>query len=219
MGGKDHICCQCRGFPLLPTNKTLKKKARCKWKCCIQADGSQVDYSHCKRYEAFVCSNPFCSLRVCKQCYMKFSKDTVHKIYPENRSDDDEYEEDVASVNTDCDENVDTNSIESEQDENDSEESDGEETDADTVEKYDDIQDTMERFVVRSTLDTTLDITGDNNNLDTGIIGTNSGDIAENVSDGSEHYRVLGHVIFNQVGSCLSCWKKEYIVGNSVQKF
>ena len=148
---------------------------------------------------------------------MKFSQDTVHKIFPENSSNDDEYEEDAASVNTDCDENEDTNSIESEQDENGSEESDGEETDADTVEKSDVIQDAMERFVVRSALNTTLDITGDNNNPDTGIIGTNAGDITENVSDGSDHYRVLGHVIFNQVGSCLSRGRKECIVGNSVQ--
>ena len=46
MGGKDHICCQCREFPLLPTNKSLKKKSWCKWRCCIDANGTQVEYSH-----------------------------------------------------------------------------------------------------------------------------------------------------------------------------
>ena len=62
----------------------------------------------------------------------------------------------------------------------------------------------MERFVMTSSLDTTLDLTEDNRIPHEGIIGTNARDILVNVNDGSDHFRVSGHIIFNQVGNCLS---------------
>ena len=43
MGGKDHVRCQCRNFPLLPTNKSLKKKSTCNWKCCVRSNGTRID--------------------------------------------------------------------------------------------------------------------------------------------------------------------------------
>ena len=76
----------------------------------------------------------------------------------------------------------------------------------------------MEDFVVGAEQDTTLDVTEDNQPLNVGLHGTNSGDIPIGVTDRIDTSRVSGHVLFNQVGNCLNR-RNGRITGSNRQKY
>ena len=84
MGGKSHVRCQCRMYPLIPTNKSKTAKMKCNVTYFIHRNDTCIQNTHhyCKRVESFVCSNPFCVTRICKRCYDGFSTSHITTIVP-----------------------------------------------------------------------------------------------------------------------------------------
>ena len=64
LGGQGHVYCKCQNdsFPLIVTGTHKDDKRQCMT-------------SNCDKKELYVCSNPICNTRICKNCFDKFPKD------------------------------------------------------------------------------------------------------------------------------------------------
>ena len=200
MGGKPHVRCQCRQYPLLPSKKPKDNKLKCNARCFVRADGTHVERNHgsCPRIESYVCSNPECNIRICKRCYDRFPLDGVSTIIPSSNQQDE----------NDNDQMTNTSNEEDDLSEHDSEDDElGDSENDEDLQNYevanDDLVESMENFVISSAQDSTLDLTEDNRNS-VGFMSTDTGDLPVDVETSLRSDTVSGHVIFNQAGRCVS---------------
>ena len=181
MGGKINVKCKCCDFPLIPTNKHKKSKSICNFKSYIQEDGHIQQKNHsCNHAESYICSNICCNIKICRRCYNLFPKDLVTSLIPEENTNDDNVDEFIID---DDDDDMTTIS-----------------EDIDMGE----IENRMNNHVIYEEHDPTLDLTQDNKITNSGFATTNAGDIPVNINQDFKTDSVSGHVIFNQVGSCLN---------------
>ena len=144
---------------------------------------------NCKKPESFICSNINCNIKVCRKCYKTFPINSTTTIIPTNINGNEEVEY-MNELN------------ESDNDSN-SEESDDDNVSINTENsnKDEDLEDLMNKLVVYSEQDLTLDTTEDNINERVGFMTKNSGDIPMNVNQSLSRDTCSGHVLFNRVGS------------------
>ena len=215
MGGKSHVRCMCRQFPLIPTHRLKAEKKKCNLKCYIGSNNVQVDHAHsdCQRIEAYICSNPSCNTRVCRRCYSALPTTDKTMILPNNTDVEDD---------NNCANNAEIidNDLASEHNDNGSSTSKStdynHEASIQSIES--DILEKMNNHVVTSAQDSTLDLTEDNYGMSVGFNKTDIGDIPMSVNKASIGHTVSGHVIFNQAGQCVSHWNGN-IYGTSRQKY
>lgn len=87
MGGKSHAVCECNKSPLIPTNCTSQSdKAKCNAKHFVGGDGSRYEnpFNDCRRKEAYICTNVYCGLKICKRCYDSLLTNEVTTVIPCN---------------------------------------------------------------------------------------------------------------------------------------
>ena len=194
MGGKSHVMCKCRMCPFIPTNKAVKAKLNCNARVLTPTAASTDNNSTntCERKEAFVCSNPLCSARLCRRCFDALPNNTTTVVKsPEHESaflDHVDHESDQSEGELSVDDAL----------------SDGNDSDDDghVPEALDDCN-TSGCYTILTPQDPTLDVTPDNWN-EHGFSSTHAGDLPIAVEQGLKGERVDGHVIFNQVGGCVS---------------
>eukprot|EP00956_Cyclotella_meneghiniana_P029872 scaffold73697_cov60-Cyclotella_meneghiniana.AAC.1 len=125
-----------------------------------------VEQTDCKRTESYVCSNPFCDLRMCKRCYDAISLDHMTTVIPHNGED---IEDD--SVDNNSRSSVELEPIEEEPL---AEDPDDESSDGSFVQPRDVMAEVMQDFVVTTEQDPTLNITVDNRPTDVGFHSTDA---------------------------------------------
>ena len=144
---------------------------------------------------------------------------TVNQIFPHDTSEDFDSMKDDGNGNDSMNDDGNEDDLDSVEDIDDNDSTEDEESDNELLNRDDEVEEVTECFVITSTVDTTLDLTPDNDNYEKRMIGTNAGDVDVNVNDGSNFSCVSGHVIFNQVGNCFSRWNKSDINVKNPQKF
>ena len=82
MGGKSHVLCACRMCPLVPTNRSVGAKRKCNARVDTTGLGSLDEDagSLCQRLEAYVCSNPLCTTRLCRRCFDALPTETTTTV-------------------------------------------------------------------------------------------------------------------------------------------
>ena len=225
MGGKTHVRCACRGCPLIPTNKTKTAKLKCNAvRRNDEVEGTLEARGRCSRVEAFVCSNPLCVTRMCRRCFSSMPTETVTTVSPpanEVKPDDLVLNPSDSSFPANDMEIEDTNAIQPGgpvDDRGDSGEDDSSDDEEDMVQRSLGLGDACKSglYTLTSVQDPTLDLTEDNCDAH-GFMSTDAGDIPLDVVQSSKSDMVAGHVIYNQVGNCLSR-RNRAILGTSRQK-